>query len=102
MFGQNNNKAKEVTIEDVKSMSNPYLLDVREQDEWDAGHIDGAELFPLSKLMQGQTPDLPDNENIIIYCGSGKRSLTACEILKNSAPHAKSMRGGYIAWIALN
>ena len=57
------------------------LLDVRNQDEYDAGHIDGSVLIPVSQL-EGRLDELPDREVIIIvYCKAGGRSATAYGIL---------------------
>jgi rhodanese-related sulfurtransferase len=43
----------------MKERAGYILIDVREQEEWDQGHIEGAQLWPLSKIMQGRLPDLP-------------------------------------------
>src|SRR4051812_13566736 len=54
------------------------LLDVREQSEWDAGHLQDAQLLPLSRLNQGITATdlvklLPTDKTIYAHCGSGRR-----------------------------
>ena len=64
-----------------ESATTAVLLDVRNQDEYDEMHIDGSVLIP-AKELESRLSELPDkNVTIIVYCQSGKRSLTASEIL---------------------
>lgn len=60
------------------------LLDVRTQEEYDAGHAEGATLLPLAELQKGQLPSTAMNERVIVYCRSGNRSAQAAEILKQA------------------
>jgi rhodanese-related sulfurtransferase len=55
------------------------LLDVREPNEYDAGHIPGAILFPLSRFDPGQLPREP-GKRIVFSCRSGQRTLRAIEM----------------------
>jgi phage shock protein E len=73
----------------------PTYLDVRTDAEWDEGHIDGAMHFDLEKLQQGEMPDLPKNEEIAIYCRSGKRAETAKGILEGNGFSRVKNVGGY-------
>ena len=52
------------------------LVDVREQNEWDAGHVEGATLHPLSRFDPAQ---LPRGMPIVLICRSGNRSMTALQ-----------------------
>ena len=52
------------------------LLDVREQNEYDDVHVHGAELFPLSRIRQGDIPE-NDGRQLILICRSGVRSAMA-------------------------
>jgi rhodanese-related sulfurtransferase len=76
------------------------IVDVREEDEWNAGHIAGAVHIPL-KQLEARVPELQQykNKTIITQCRSGKRSADALEVLK-SAGFSKvySMDGGIMAW----
>jgi len=57
------------------------LLDVRNQDEYDEGHIKDAMLIPVAEL-EDRLSELPDkNTVIVVYCRAGRRSALACEIL---------------------
>lgn len=76
------------------------LLDVREQAEWDDGHLKDAQLFPLSKLKDGiPTADLakllPKDKTIYAHCGSGRRVLEVAEILHKLGYHIEPLKNGY-------
>ncbi len=91
---------QEVTPEQAAKNKEALLIDVREIDEWDAGHIDGAQHVALSTLMQGDTPDLPTDCEIILYCQKGKRGEKAAHILKTQGcVNITNMTGGYEAWL---
>ena len=56
----------------------PRIVDVREQNEWDAGHIPGAELIPLGTVTQVAAEKMPDkSERIVVHCAAGVRSAVA-------------------------
>lgn len=89
----------EISIEDAQSNTSSLFIDVREDDEWDAGHIEGAEHFALSALMVGKVPDIDKDREIILYCQKGIRSQQALQILKEQGyKNLQSMAGGYAAW----
>lgn len=93
----------EFTPQQVRGRKNACLIDVREQEEWDQGHIDGARLWPLSKIMQGIFPDLPHGAEIILHCQKGMRSLQAAQIFKdNGFMDVASLSGGFEAWLNEN
>jgi rhodanese-related sulfurtransferase len=76
------------------------LFDVREQAEWDDGHLKDAQLLPLSKLKEGiSTADLakllPKDKTIYAHCGSGKRVLQAAEILQKAGYRIEPLKAGY-------
>lgn len=76
------------------------IVDVREEDEWNAGHIAGAVHIPLNQL-DARLPELQKYKDttVITQCQSGKRSLKALEILKSSGfSKVSSMDGGIVAW----
>ena len=75
------------------------LLDVRTDSEWDMGHINEAERFPLTTILR-QAPDLPKDDEIIITCGIGYRGNIVASFLQNQGfSHAHSLAGGMKAWI---
>ncbi|MFP3713815.1 rhodanese-like domain-containing protein [Puerhibacterium sp. TATVAM-FAB25] len=74
------------------------LLDVREQDEWDAGHAPGAVHIPLGELpvRYGELdPDAP----VYVVCRSGGRSARAAQFLADGVGYdATNLDGGMLAW----
>lgn len=75
------------------------LLDVREQAEWDAGHLRDAQFLPLSRLegSDAQTLSKALNKGQVIYCHcrSGVRSLRAAEILLKNGYDVRALKPGY-------
>ncbi|HQQ40044.1 MAG TPA: rhodanese-like domain-containing protein [Clostridia bacterium] len=76
------------------------LLDVRTQDEFNAGHIAGAMLLPNETITETEQPDiLPDlNAEILIYCRSGNRSAQAAKKLVAQGYTNVYDFGGIIDW----
>jgi rhodanese-related sulfurtransferase len=73
------------------------FLDVREDDEWQAGHIDGARHIPLGELS-GRIGDLPKDRPILAVCRSGSRSAAAVRGLRQLGYDAENLDGGVTAW----
>ncbi len=59
------------------------LIDVREPDEWEQVHVRDAELFPLSRLRRGETPEF-DERDVALICRSGGRSAMAAQMLESA------------------
>lgn len=61
------------------------LIDVREPDEFERGHLTGAINIPSQSLMSGcpELASVPKNANIIVYCKTGSRSKIAMDIFKS-------------------
>lgn len=73
------------------------LLDVREADEWAAGHAPGARHLPLMSLR----PDtFSAGTKVLCVCRSGGRSATATEVLRQVGVDAMNVTGGMSAWQA--
>lgn len=90
----------EVTAKQTQCNKDALIIDVREIDEWNAGHIEGAQHIALSTLIQGYTPELPEASDIILYCQVGQRSLQAAQILKSKGYfNVRNMIGGYEEWL---
>ena len=71
-------RAKEMMAED----DGHVVVDVRRQDEYNAGHIPGAILIPNESISTDQPAELPDLDQVIlVYCRSGNRSKTASQVL---------------------
>jgi len=81
--------------------SRPVLIDVRESEEWDAGHIPGAKHVPrgyLESRIEGAVPDR--SQRVVLYCASGNRSALAAHTLTDMLGYenVESMTGGITLW----
>lgn len=77
------------------------LVDVRQPEEFSAGHIEGAMLVPLGTLETAYK-SLPRDVKLVVYCRAGHRSAKAVAFLKaHGFTRAVSMDGGFVAWSAL-
>lgn len=74
-----------------------FLLDVREQHEFDDVHISGSTLIPLSEFEE-RYDELPRGKNIVVQCRSGARSAKATDVLLEKGYKAVNMAGGILAW----
>lgn len=74
------------------------VLDVREPEEWAAGHIEGAVHIPLSTLPV-RTGDVPDGE-ILVVCKAGGRSAQATLYLSQQGHTVINLAGGMLEWAA--
>lgn len=74
------------------------VLDVREPDEWQAGHIEGALHIPLS-LLPVRVSEVPDGE-ILVVCKGGGRSAQACMYLGQQGHVVINLAGGMLDWQA--
>ena len=76
------------------------LVNVREADEYAAGHIAGALFNPLSSFDPAKLPTPDAGQRVVIYCRSGRRSVTAMEkALAGGRPDADThFGGGILGW----
>ena len=76
------------------------IIDVREPNEYVEFNI-GAKLFPLGKIQSMQIDEIEDlkEEEVIIHCRSGQRSMVACMFLDTLGfKNTKNLAGGMLAW----
>ncbi|GAA2610442.1 rhodanese-like domain-containing protein [Streptomyces axinellae] len=87
---------------DVASLpSEALLLDVREDDEWAAGHAEGALHIPMSEFVarQGElTERLGEGERVYVVCRVGGRSAQVAAYLLQQGVDAVNVDGGMLAW----
>jgi rhodanese-related sulfurtransferase len=95
---------KNITVEELKARMDAgeklNIIDVREPDEYAAFNI-GAKLVPLGKIQSMQIDELEDlrDQELILHCRSGKRSMTACLFLESMGfVNTKNLEGGMLAW----
>nr|WP_042416298.1 rhodanese-like domain-containing protein [Streptacidiphilus anmyonensis] len=75
------------------------LLDVREQDEWDAGHASDAVHIPMSQFV-ARIGELPEAEPLYVVCRVGGRSAQVVQYLVAQGRSAVNVDGGMLAWEA--
>lgn len=81
----------------LEAQENPFLLDVREVFEYEAGHIPGSLLIPLGNLPE-RLNELPKDRDLVVICRSGQRSGRAVRLLLEHGYQARNMVGGMLAW----
>jgi rhodanese-related sulfurtransferase len=89
-------------LPDIPAASVPedcWLLDVREHDEWAAGHAPGARHIPLGELG-ARSAEVPQDELIYVVCRSGNRSGRAAQALAGAGWRAVNIAGGMEDWAA--
>lgn len=76
------------------------VLDVREDDEWQAGHVEGSLHVPLRELgmRYAELPELADAEQTLVVCRVGNRSAYATAFLQQQGVDAVNLDGGLVAW----
>jgi rhodanese-related sulfurtransferase len=98
-------KVCEISVADAKAKIDSgaplFILDVREPDEFDKGHIPKAINIPRGLLEFKIASAIPDKEaHIIAYCKTGGRSCLACNTLQELGyKHVESVEGGWQAWL---
>jgi rhodanese-related sulfurtransferase len=97
-------RINEVTVADTRDRlatnSGAHLIDVREDDEWRAGHAAGAEHLGKGIIERDIEATVPDKSTeLILYCGGGYRSALAADVLQGMGyTNVWSMAGGWKAW----
>ncbi len=103
-------EVQEVTIADLPGLAGYWLMDVREPDEFAAGHIPGSRNYPRGMLEvradlehYKRDPALADrSQKIVCYCGGGHRSALAAKALKEMGfTDVLSLAGGWTEYTGL-
>ena len=97
------NTYQQITQEEAKDMMDTQeviVLDVREQDEYDAGHIPGAVLLPVGTITKDTAAAvIPELDSVVlVYCRSGNRSKTASRTLADLGYSNVYEFGGINTW----
>lgn len=95
----------EVDVQALKSAvenvgDGPVIIDVRERDEWEQGHVPGAKFIPRGFLEMRIEEQVPEKEQpVYLYCAGGVRSIFAAQALQQLGyENAISVSGGFGAW----
>ncbi|MEP2775099.1 MAG: rhodanese-like domain-containing protein [Luteolibacter sp.] len=96
--------AAPVTIEQAEKqlVDGAQLLDVRTQEEWDEGHLEGATLVTVTEegFLDKAKATLDPEKPVVVYCRSGNRSAKATEQLRTAGFTVHDLAGGITAWKA--
>lgn len=101
-------RIREISIDEarerLKRNPNVILLDVREDDEWNAGHAAEAKHLGKGIFERDLEKTFPDpNVEIIMYCGGGFRSAMTCDVAQRMGyKNVLSLDGGYKAMVKAN
>ena len=92
----------EVTAKELKEEldqgQDPYILDVRNQVEYDISRIEGSHLIPLDQLLN-RLHELDSARDIVAHCRTGARSAKAIEMLQEAGfRKLRNLKGGVLAW----
>lgn len=86
------------TVAEMKDREDVFLLDVREQWEYDEGHIPGVTLLPMGEVP-ARLDEIPTDKEVIVTCRSGNRSGQVTDYLRqNGFDNVHNMQGGIVAW----
>ncbi len=90
----------ELSVDAAKAQrdAGAFILDVREQEEWDQFHVPGSTLIPLKQLPQ-RLNEIPKDREIVVVCRSGNRSQAGRDTLMAAGyKSVTSMSGGLLQW----
>ena len=90
---------RDITPEQAEALvrDGAQLIDVREDDEWEAGRIGGARHIVLGEVAS-QAPTIDQERPVVFYCRVGARSAMAADAFRRGGYDAYSLAGGLEAW----
>ena len=86
-----------VTVAEVAD--DACFLDVRQDDEWAAGHIPGAIHVPMHQLLD-RLHEVPSDQHVVAVCRVGSRSAQVTAYLAQQRISVRNLSGGMVAWAA--
>jgi rhodanese-related sulfurtransferase len=91
----------EIDVDDAqqRTAAGALLLDVRNPDEWDAGHAPDSMWIPMAELTARQD-EVPHDRDVVVICRSGARSARVTAALNAADYDAVNVAGGLQAWAA--
>lgn len=86
------------TVSEIKDRDDVVVIDVREQWEYDEGHIPGVVHLPMDDVP-GRLDEIPTDQTVVLTCRSGNRSNQVTKYLQeNGFDNVHNMQGGIVAW----
>ena len=104
LVNDSKSRIREVSVEQTRERmaanKDARLIDVREDNEWEAAHAAGAEHLGKGIIERDIEAEVPGKETeLILYCGGGFRSALAADVLQQMGyTNVFSMAGGWKAW----
>lgn len=90
---------KEISIFDLKRLSNINLIDIRSIEKYNDNHIPGSINIPKILIVKDYYKYLDRNKTYYIYCQKGEESRKVCRLLSNLGYKVINIKGGYESWI---
>lgn len=84
-------------LDEIRDRDDVVVLDVREDWEFQSGHVPGAQWIPLGQLAS-RLNEVPKDKTVVAVCRSGNRSGQATTLLRQQGFNAHNMQGGMISW----
>ena len=102
MVADAKSRIREVSVDEVRAMPEATIVDVREDSEWQEGHVPGALHLSRGTLESRVEKALPDKDApIVCYCGGGGRSALSADALQRMGyTNVRSLAGGFRGWAA--
>ena len=88
-----------ISIEELKKLNNPNLIDIRSIEKYNNKHIMNAINIPMEQLLIKPEKYLVKDKKYYIYCQKGIQSRKLCMILTNCGYDVVNVSGGYESWI---
>ena len=86
------------TVASIKDQDDVFVIDVREQWEYDEGHIPGVTLIPMNEVPN-RLDEIPTDKDVIVTCRTGNRSGQVTDYLRQIGfDNVHNMSGGIVAW----
>ncbi|MCB0060899.1 MAG: rhodanese-like domain-containing protein [Caldilineaceae bacterium] len=86
------------TVAAIKDRADVFVIDVREQWEYDEAHIPGVNLIPMNTIPS-RLSEIPTDKTVVLTCRSGNRSGQVFQYLKGQGfTNIHNMQGGIVAW----
>lgn len=87
----------QVLSKDLEAVNNVFLLDCREEWEYEEASIAGSTLIPMHSIPQ-QLSEIPRDRPVVVICHSGRRSMDVAHWLRQQGVEARSLSGGIDRW----
>lgn len=100
LLAQNVRETPETLVKRMKSSNPPYVVDVRNDGEWNEASVAGTVHMPLMEILE-HLDKLPKDKDLVIMCASGNRSSTATSLLaQKGVTRVTDLAGGIEAWMS--